>query len=247
MKLNKNLLGIIAISLILGACGTKKEATETVETSTIQKLSYNLGSDPKTIDPQLTTAIDGSIVSSNIFEGLYAEGDGGALSPAVAESVTISDDGTKYIFTLRKEAKWSDGKPVIAHDFVYSWKRAINPDTAAEYAYQLYYLKNAEKYYNGEVGAEEIGVKALDDNTLEVILENATPYFLSLTAFPTYFPLREDIIANNPHWAHSPETYLGNGPFKLSAWNPKENLTLVPNENYWDRDKVKLDELRLDM
>lgn len=247
MKFNKKLLGVMAISLILGACGEKKEVVTGEVQAPAQKLSYNLGSDPKTIDPQLNTAVDGSIVASNIFEGLYSEGDNGATVAAVAESVTVSEDGTKYVFNLRKDAKWSDGKPVTAQDFVYSWKRGLNPDTAMEYAYQLYYLKNGEKYYNGEVLADEIGVKALDDTTLEVSLETATPYFLSLTAFPAYFPLREDIVATNPHWAHEPKTYIGNGPFKLSAWSPKESLTLVPNENYWDRDKVKLSELTFNM
>lgn len=247
--LNKKLLGVLSISLVLAACGGDKEKSDSksVATESKSKVSHNLGTEPKTLDPQLNTAVDGSIVVSNLFEGLYAESPDGKPVPAVAESAEISEDGTKYIFKLRPDAKWSDGKPVTAKDFVYAWKRGLTPDTAMEYAYQLYYLKNGEKFYNGEVTEDKVGVKALDDHTLEVELEAGTPYFLSLMSFPAYFPLREDIVKENSNWTLDPKTYISNGPFKLSEINPKENLVLVPNENYWDRKNVKLDELRFDM
>ena len=248
-RLNGKNLALASMVLFLAACGGKSEekVAENSTTSKKNAISYNLGSDPRTIDPQLNTAVDGSIVSSNVFEGLFAEGENGKSVPASAESVDISADGLVYTFKIREGAKWSDGKLVTANDFVYSWKRGLTADTAMEYAYQLFYIKNGERFYNGEVGEAELGVKAIDDRTLQVTLENATPYFLSLTAFPAYFPLREDIVKDNSSWAIDAKTYIGNGPFKIKTWNPKENIVLVPNDNYWGRSEVKLDELRFDM
>ncbi|MGL4910261.1 MAG: peptide ABC transporter substrate-binding protein, partial [Cetobacterium sp.] len=183
----------------------------------------------------------------NVFEGLYAEGENGVAVPGVAESVDISADGKVYTFKIRETAKWSDGKPVTANDFVYAFKRALNPETGMEYAYQLFYLMNGEKVYNGEVNEADLGVQALDDRTLQITLENSTPYFLSLTTMPVYVPLREDIVKGNSAWAIDAKTYIGNGPFKVGEWSPKESITLVPNEHYWARSEVKIDELRLDM
>lgn len=217
----------------------EKESTVSVE----QKIVYNLGADPKTIDPQLNSAVDGSTIIHNAFEGLMREDSNSNIESAVAESYDLSEDGTIYTFHLR-DCKWSDGELVKAGDFEYAWKRALNQDTAAEYAYQLFYLKNGEKYNAGEVTADDVGVKALDDKTLEVTLESPVPYFLSLAAFPTYFPVRQDVVeANGDKWTLSPETYISNGPFKMSEWKEKESITFVKNENYWQADQVKLDTL----
>ena len=161
-----------------------------------------------------------------------------------AEDMKVSDDGLVYTFKLRQDGKWSDGEPVTANDFKYSWMRALDKATAAEYSYQLYYIKNAEKFYNGEVGADEVGIKVVDDYTLEVTLESPTSYFPQLLAFPTYAPLREDVVSANPDgWATSPETYISNGPFKLVKWDMKDQLVFERNENYWDASSVKLDSL----
>lgn len=247
------LISVVVVGLFLVRCGGKKEEPkqeakqEVKAEKTAQRISYNLGSEPKTIDPQLNTAIDGSIVAGNIFEGLYFVGVDSKTVPAAAESVKVSDDGLVYTFTLRKDGKWSDGKPVTAKDFEYAWKRGLNPATAMEYSYQLYYIKNAEKYYNGQAKVEDLGIKVIDDYTIEVTLQAATPYFLSLTAVPAYFPLREDIVAKDSAWATKVETYIGNGPFKIKAWAPKESITLERNTNYWNASKVKLEELVLNM
>ena len=240
--------GLLTASLLYGCGGsnsaennssTENEVVNSVE----QKIVYNLGADPKTIDPQLNSAIDGSTVIHNAFEGLMREESNSNIEPAVAESYEVSEDGTVYTFHLR-DCKWSDGQPVKAGDFEYAWKRALNPDTAAEYAYQLFYLKNGEEYNTGKATADDVGVKALDDKTLEVTLKAPVPYFLSLAAFPTYFPVRQDVVeANGDKWTLSPETYVSNGPFKMSEWKQKESITFVKNENYWQADEVKLDTL----
>lgn len=223
-----------------------------VEEKVEQKIVYNLGADPKTIDPQLNSATDGSTVIHNAFEGLMREDENSKIIPGTAEKYELSDDGTVYTFHLRDNAKWSDGKPVVAGDFVYAWKRALNPEVAAEYAYQLFYIKNGAAYYNQEkIGdkvatAEDVGVKAIDDKTLEVTLESPVSYFLSLAAFPTYFPVRQDIIEQNKEkWALKPDTYVSNGPFKMSEWKEKESITFVKNENYWDAENVKLKTLEV--
>ena len=251
---------IMTGTLLLGCTKTKENEgekpgdgnTPVVEETVEQKIVYNLGADPKTIDPQLNSAVDGSTIIHNAFEGLMREDENSKIVPGTAEKYEVSDDGTVYTFHIRKDAKWSDGKPVVAGDFEYAWKRALNPKVAAEYAYQLFYIKNGAAYYNQEkVGgkvatAEDVGVKVIDDNTLEVTLEAPVPYFLSLAAFPTYFPVRKDIIEGNEEkWTLKPDTYISNGPFKMSEWKEKESITFVKNENYWDVKNVKLETLEV--
>ena len=239
----------ISTSLFIG-CGntnnTSNEESKANNTSTElkQEIIYNLGADPQTIDPLLNTAIDGSNVIVNAFECLMVLNDKNEAEPAAAESYEVSDDGLVYTFKLRENGKWSDGEPVTANDFYYAWMRGMDKATAAEYCYQFFYIKNAEKYYNGEVSADEVGLKVLDDYTLEVTLEAPTAYFTQLLAHQTYSPVREDIVSANPDtWATSPETYIGNGAFKLVQWDMKDQLVFEKNENYWDADNVKLEKL----
>ncbi|MEW8995329.1 peptide ABC transporter substrate-binding protein [Clostridium sp.] len=251
---------IMTGTLLLGCTKTKGNEgekpgdgnTSVVEETVEQKIIYNLGADPKTIDPQLNSAVDGSTIIHNAFEGLMREDEKSQIVPGTAEKYEVSDDGTVYTFHLRENAKWSDGKPVVAGDFVYAWKRALNPEVAAEYAYQLFYIKNGAAYYNKEkIGdkvatADDVGVKAINDKTLEVTLEAPVPYFLSLAAFPTYFPVREDMVKGNEEkWTLKPDTYISNGPFKMSEWKEKESITFVKNENYWDAENVKLETLEV--
>ncbi|MDO4536382.1 MAG: peptide ABC transporter substrate-binding protein [Clostridium perfringens] len=209
-----------------------------------QRIVYNIDADPKTIDPQLNSAVDGSKVLRNAFEGLMREIENGEVENGIAESYEVSEDGLVYTFHIRENAKWSDGEDVTANDFDYAWKRALNPDTAAEYAYQLFYLKSGEAYNGGEASVDDVGIKVIDNKTIEITLESPVPYFLSLLAMPVYFPVRQDIVEENgDKWALSPETYISNGPFKMTEWNAKESMTFVKNENYWDADSVKLDTL----
>ncbi len=230
---------------VLAGCGGN-QATEGGEDaageSTEPKIvRHNLGADPQTIDPALNTAVDGAIFLVNVFEGLCKTDENEKAVPGMAESWEISEDGLTYTFKLR-DAKWSDGEPIKAQDFEYSWKRALDPATASEYAYQMYYLKNGEAFNSAEATADDLGVKAIDDKTLEVVLESPTPYFLELTAFPTYFPVRQDIVDADPEgWALNMETYISNGPFKAVEWSHNDVLRVVRNENYYDAENVKLD------
>lgn len=233
----------VALSLsVLAGCG-KKDSGSTAAAEQIVR--YNLGANPKTLDPALNSAVDGAIVLVNAFEGLMKLDNNDQPVAGVAESYEMSADGLTYTFKLRKDAKWSDGSQVTAGDFEYAWKRALDPATAAEYAYQMYYLKNGESYNtNGGAKKDDVGVKATDESTLVVTLENPTPYFLSLAAFPTYFPVKKDVVEKDADWANKPETYISNGAFKMKEFLPKDSITFVKNDNYYGKDSVKLDTIK---
>ncbi|WNC13871.1 peptide ABC transporter substrate-binding protein [Brevibacillus brevis] len=210
-----------------------------------QKIVYALSQEPEQMDPTLNVYARSSIVLQNLFRGLYKIDESGKKPvPALAEGYELDSTGTKYTFKLKPNAKWSDGKPVTAGDFEYSWKRVLNPDVASGAAFYLYYLKNGKAYNEKKAKAEDVGVKALDDTTLEVTLENPTPYFLELLCVTAYYPVRKD-VAEKEGWTKSPETYLTTGPFMLSELRPKEKYVLKKNPNYVDADKVKLDTLEI--
>lgn len=211
-----------------------------------QNITYNLHTEPETLDTATARGAVEGTVQMAMFEGLTRLDKNNQPIPGMAESWEISDDGLKYTFKLR-DAKWTNGDTVTAHDFEYAWKRLLSPDTAADYAYQLWYLKNGEKYTNGEVGADEVGVKAIDDKTLEVKLHSSTPYFLSLTAFPNLYPVNKNVVEQNPDWHAKVETLVGNGPFKITDWKHSQEIVLEKNENYWNVDDVKLEKISMVM
>ena len=214
----------------------------------VQELTYNLKTEPETIDPAKQTGIIEANVIVNCFEGLTRNGSGEKAIPGVAESWTVSKDGLTYIFNLRKNAKWSNGDPVTAGDFDYAWKRALNPTTLCEYAYQLNYIKNAEAYNTKKItDPSQIGIKVVNDYKLEVTLEAPCPYFLQICYFPTLMPLHKKTVEGNEKWATAPETYITNGSFKLTAWAHREKMVLEPNPNYWNRKNIKLTKLTFPM
>ena len=243
MKKIALLLSLVMLtSVFAAACGTstKPDSTTAEGTTTAadgtdataapaaeQNLVVNVGPDPDTIDPALNSAVDGATLIIHAFEGLYTLDDQGTPIPGQAESVDISDDGLTYTFHLRDGLKWSDGQPLTASDFVYSWNRAISPDTAADYAYMFEAIKGFDE--------GKLDVTAKDDKTLVVTLNSKTPYFLELTAFPTFSPVRQDIVEADPEsWATKVDTYIGNGPYKMTDWVPGSYITYTKNENYWD-------------
>ncbi len=210
-----------------------------------QVLQFNLGAEPQTLDPAKSTGIPEAIMILNLFEGLTRLDENNEPQPAIAKSWDVSNGGTVYTFHLR-DAKWSNGDAVTAHDFEYAWKRALAPETASEYAYQLYYIKNGQDYNEGKIkDAGAVGVKAVDDHTLRVVLEAPTPYFLSLTAFPTLLPVDQKVVKGNANWATKPETHVGNGPFKITKWVHNSQAILEKNPSYWDADVVKLQKIEV--
>ncbi|WP_430883815.1 peptide ABC transporter substrate-binding protein [Fusibacter sp. JL216-2] len=195
-----------------------------------QVLYWNVGSEPKTIDPGLNGANDGGNVINNMFEGLMREVDG-QIQPGIAESYTVSDDQLVYTFTIR-DAKWSDGQAITANDFEYSWNRVLDPETASEYAW-IFDEANVDSF------------KAIDEKTFEVTLKAPTPYFLGLTAFYTFFPVRQEAVEAGADgaWAVDPAKSIVNGPFMLEDYRNGDRLVLVKNPNYWRADQVKLDRI----
>ncbi|MDO7905420.1 peptide ABC transporter substrate-binding protein [Paenibacillus sp. JX-17] len=244
---------VLALSTLLAGCGSSKEASDTGskgDNSTAaekpaaeQILRINLSAEPPTFDPAQAQDSQTNTVLKTLYEGLTRMGADGKETPGVAESWDI--DGTKYTFHLRKDAKWSNGDPVTAKDFVFAWQRVLDPATtpAPPYAYQLYYIKNAEAYNSKKVtDFSQVGVKAVDDNTLEVTLEKPTPYFLGLTSFYTFYPVHSS-VKGNEKWATNKDSMIFNGPFTLSNWTKGSQITVKKNDNYWDKNSIKLSEI----
>lgn len=234
---------ILALSLALVvSVGTLIGCSKDTVTTKDNTLVYNLTEDPKTLDPTLNTSSGASTAISAAFEGLTKLDKNDKAIPAGAESWEVSEDGTVYTINLRKTAKWSDGKEIVANDYLESWHRALDPKTGAEYAYMLYPIKGAEDINVNGAGVDTLGVKVIDDYTLEITLNAPVSYFPELLAFNTYYPTRSDVVSNSD-WTLKPETYISNGPFKMETYNLKSEIKFVKNEHYWNAENVKLDNL----
>ncbi len=206
----------------------------------------NIISEPRTIDPSLNSEAAGGAVIDNCFEGLMGyDKEGKKIIPEAAESYTVSEDGLVYTFKLRQDGIWSNGDKLVAKDFEYAWKRTLDPTLATDYASELFYIKNAEKYNAGEAQASDIGIKVIDDNTLEVTLEKPTAYFLNILTMYYAFPINQKAVENNPEWALKGETYICNGPYILKEWRPKDTIVLEKNPKYRDAANVKVDRVEL--
>ncbi len=195
-----------------------------------------LSNEPPTLDWNLATDSVSFTVLTNLMEGLTEYDETLRPRPAAARSWEVSPDGRIYRFHLREDARWSDGKPVTAGEFEYSWKRLLNPKTAAEYAYFLYDLEGAEDYNTGKIqNPDSVGVHALDDRTLEVRLRKPIVFFPSITTFMVTFPMRRDIIEKFGERWTEPGNIVTNGPFALQEWRHEYKLTLSPNPFYRER------------
>jgi ABC-type oligopeptide transport system substrate-binding subunit len=222
--------------VLLAACG--KDSSNAMAEKQVLNVGY-ITSEPPALDPLKGTDDISSLVMRHVLEGLVQLDKNGNPIAGMATKWDVLDGGKKIIFHLR-DAKWSNGDPVTAQDFEYAWKRMLDPKNAAEYAYQLFYLKNGEAYNQGKAKAEDVGVKALDPKTLEVTLEAPTPYFIPLTAFHALFPVDKKVAEKNPNWGADAKTYVGNGPFLLKTWVHDKKIELVKNPKYWDEKNVKL-------
>jgi len=263
--------GIIFCLSISVLTSCKKTTTNPVVNLLPQKLIYNITQEPQFLDPGKATGIPEFTVILNLFDGLTRYNEKNEIIPSVAEKWDGPDKNNQYTFYLRKDMKWSNGDPVTAMDFEYSWKRALSPELASEYAYQLYYIKNG-KTFNSSIPADnqkmfsltnkyflpktdgkadptkpfsmaDLGVKAKDDYTLVVTLEASTPFFISLLTFTTYLPVNQKVVEAFPDWAKSAENFVGNGPYKMKEWKHAEKIIAIKNDNYWEANVVKLSEI----
>lgn len=244
MKRKKSRLMVMALvtSLLLTACNNKENKSDTKAKK--QVLNVTVSEEIPSLDTAKTMDGTSAHVMQNIFEGLYALDDQDQPIPAVAKSFKRSEDGKKYTFDLRKDAKWSNGDNVTAHDFMFAWKRAITPETASQYASMLFYVKNAKEINKGTMPLDELGVTVINDYKLEVELEQPIPYFLQLLALPIYLPQHESFLKEQgKNYALEPNHLIYNGPFVLEKWKHEQEFQLKKNATYWDEKKVKLDEI----
>ena len=231
---------ILGLALIAAGCNGGKGGNGAADEMVV---TYNVGTEPETLDPALMTGIPEFHMTLQMYEGLTRLDADNHPQPACAESWDISDDQMEYTFYLRDDLKWSNGDPLTAYDFEFAWKRAVDPDMAADYSYMFDLIEGATACYEGEGSPDDIGITVVDDQTIKVKLQSGAPYFLDLTSFPTYYPLhRETVEADNEGWHLKPETTIVNGPFKLEK-REQGRLEYVPNEYYWDAGAVKLDRL----
>ncbi|RXT07820.1 peptide ABC transporter substrate-binding protein [Ammoniphilus sp. CFH 90114] len=250
-KLYTILGAALSMGMVLSACSGGNQATPeqkpaepsgTAEIPAAQKdsvLRVNIHMEPPTLHPAQATDTTSLMILKSIMEGLTRVGQDGKPQLAAAEDIKISEDLKTYTFKLR-DLKWTNGDPVTAYDYEYAWKWALDPHNESEYAYQMYPILNAEKVKNKELPLDQLGVKAEDEKTLVVHLENPTPYFLELTAFATFFPVNQKATEGNKNWHAQAATYVGNGPFKLTKWEHGSQVIIEKNESYWDADTVKL-------
>ena len=241
---------LVPVLFLLGGCSAPSNVENAIEEKI---LHFGLGSEPQYLDPHLASSVSAHNVIIALIEGLVSE-DPKTLKPlpGVAESWDISEDGLLYTFHLRKNAKWSNGDPVTAHDFVYSYRRILNPNLASQYASMLHGLKNARKYHEEGLKWEEakVGAVAIDNHTLQLTLENPTPYFLELLNHYSWFPAHPPTIKKfdafekqGTPWTR-PGNYVGNGPFILSEHKVNSVIEVKKNPNYWDAETVSLEAIR---
>lgn len=197
--------------------------------------------DPETLDQHKTSLVAEAHLMRDLYEGLVVYDANAKIIPGVAEEWSVSDDGTVYTFNLRDDAKWSNGDPVVAEDFVYSLRRIMMPDTGAKYANILYPIKNAEAINKGEMEADQMGVKAVDDQTLEITLEQPTPFFLELLTHQTGLPVNPKAVEAHGTDFVQPENIVTNGAYKLVSFTPGDKIVMEKNENFHDAGNVQID------
>ncbi|MBM7699582.1 peptide ABC transporter substrate-binding protein [Kurthia huakuii] len=245
------LLLLVLIMSVLAACNfggdSKEDSSKKESGEKAQELNVSIMSEPPTLNPQMATDATSGTVIKNVFEGLTRVGKDGKPENAAAEDVQVSDDKLTYTFKLR-DAKWSNGDAVVAEDFAYAWKWALDPKNASEYSSILYAIRGAQDFNEGKGKVEDVGIEVVDDKTLKVTLTNPTPYFLELTAFYTYMPVNHKVVEKNDKWfADASADFVTNGAFELSEWKHNDKIVLAKSDSYWDKDNVSLDNVNIQM
>ena len=208
-----------------------------------KSITVNLQDTIRGMDSATTTDEVSFNILVNVIEGLYRLDENARPVPGQAKSVDISEDGLTYTFTLRDGIKWSNGDPVTSQDYRYAWLKVLNPDTGSQYAYIIStFIEGAADYNEGSGSADDVAVEAPDDKTLEVTLVSPAPFWLGLTAFPTYLPQNQAFVEEQgEEYAQSADALVYNGPYTLTELNPTEGVTLVKNGEYWDKDNVDIE------
>ncbi|MDW8555818.1 peptide ABC transporter substrate-binding protein [Staphylococcus xylosus] len=241
MKKFKFLIILVALSVVLAGCGNA-EGIYSDKGDVFRKV---IPQDISSLDTALATDTVSFDIYNQVYEGLYTLDKNDKAKPGVAKAMPKESNGGKTLtIDLRKDAKWSNGDPVTAHDFEYAWKRVVKPDTASEYAYIMYDLKNAEEINMGKKDVDELGVKAVDDHTLKVELTKPIPYMNEMLAFATFMPQNEKAVKKaGQQYGTTADKTVYNGPFKVKDWKVEDKIQLVKNDDYWDKKAVNLDRI----
>ena len=242
------LFSIVMLISLTGCGGGESNVSAGNKSGT---LYWGNGTEPQSLDPQIATGVPEHHIISAVMEGLVLK-DRKTLEPrpGVAKSWDISEDGRVYTFYLRDNARWSNGDPHTAHDYAWSWWRALQPALGNLYAYMLFPIENAQNYYEGDISNfDQVGVKALDDRTLQVTLKYPTPYFLQLLDHYSLFPVHQatiekfgDADQRGTRWTYE-GNLVGNGPFQLIDWKINRRIVVQSNPYYWDKENVSLKEI----
>lgn len=255
-------LAMLLCASMLAGCGKSEEEQQTEQQTTEQEsadntngigmtsedckgkvLAWNVGMDSASFDPANSISADSKSVINNTLEGLMRNTGEGA-APAMAQQMPeekVNEDGTVTLTYTLREATWSDGQPVTAGDFAFAWKRCADPANQMSNAYLMSVLANYDDIAAGLADIEELGVKAVDDTTLEVTLKQPTAYFNELLCLPAFMPLREDVAGNDSSWSKDPQRAVANGPFVFAGYTEGKELILKKNDSYWNKDTVAMD------
>ncbi|MFG6149747.1 peptide ABC transporter substrate-binding protein [Halobacillus sp. B23F22_1] len=248
------LLGVLLV-VALAACTADENAGEEdgedngeessgEDTSTLR---LNNGVEPTSLDPPIGFDAASWNVLNNLMEGMTRLSEEHEPEEATAENIEVSEDGTEYTFTIRDDAKWSNGDDVTAGDFEFAWKRLLDPETASSAAFLGYFIEGGEEFNNGEGSKDDVMVEAVDDKELHVTLTAPTNYFLNIISNPAFFPINQSVAEENEEWYSEADSFVGNGPFTLAEWEHDNEMLLEKNEEYWDADTVELEEVHFAM
>ncbi|BDG47595.1 peptide ABC transporter substrate-binding protein [Parageobacillus sp. KH3-4] len=234
---------LLLVSAVLTGCGSKGTSGDGAAKNIKQEITLNAMSEPPSLDPALASDTTSGWIIDHLFEGLYTKNQKGEPVLGAASDVKVSEDGKTYTFTIRDDAKWSDGDPVTAQDFEYAWKRVLDPKTGSPFAFYMYYIKGAEEYNKGKGSADQVGIKALDDKTLQVELKAPLSYFDKLLTMWTFYPVKKSLVESNPKWAAEAKGYVSNGAYQLTEWKHNSEVVIEKNQHYWNKDTINMEKV----
>lgn len=264
MKNKKLLLVLLALltAFVLVACTANEDSGEPddadageteegegqeEEAAGEKVLRLNNGVEPTSLDPSIGFDKVSWDPLNNLMEGLTRLDQDHVAGPGVAEDWDVSEDGLTYTFNLRGDANWSNGDPVVAEDFVFAWKYMLDPANASSAAFLAYFIEGAEAFNNGEGSADDVNITAVDEKTLEVVLEAPTGFFLDVLTNPAFFPVNHKVAEENPNWHAEADSFVANGPFLLESWEHDSEMVFAKNPEYWDAEAVNLDKIHFAM
>jgi len=234
---------LLFLGAILSLPSCQKPASKPIS----RPLKVNLPGEPATLDPRKCADYYSSAVQSLLFEGLTKVSEEGLVKNAIADSITVSDDKKTYLFHIR-EALWSNGDPITAYDFEYSWKSALDPNFFCPNANLLYFIAYAEEAKKGLIPLDKVAINALDAKTLKVTLKAPTPYFLKIVAFCSFYPVSKEVVSKTPGWEHhASANFVSNGPYQLVEWLHDNQLILKKNLLYWNAQEVLLNDIHISL